>query len=317
MKRIIPLIFIIMPLSILVGCSFSQYQPSSIVTPGRIDEINKQVGLPGIEDWRYDNDRILVYRVGSGEVNANAAMFFWYWKTDTLQKINIPNLIPDHALSAVQNPKSEFIIGYAKDKKIHIFNTETQKDVLITDGTDLDFSPDGLKIALWREGQLIIKDLETQEERVVHTWKPNDEKDRIYISGLRWSPDGKYLIFIKITNHPDITIIDDTVIFIDLSSGSEVTLDHGSFLGAVTWSPDSRLVTYVRKPVTENAELVITNPNLNCIVSNIKIPNQDGTAYWSPDGKVILIEYFGKYYFVNVERVFGRLYDKLSCNNRN
>jgi Tol biopolymer transport system component len=130
---------------------------------------------------------------------------------------------------------------------------------------------------------------------------------------IRWGSSGEFVIFMRSVFKPDGNS-EETIDYFDLSKMKDKIIDQGSFIPSLSLSPDNRLLTYVRKPVVDGAELVVFDLVHNCVAGSKKMPGQDGTASWSPDGSKIIIGYFGSYYFVNVEKIFGKPFTQLNCS---
>jgi Tol biopolymer transport system component len=137
----------------------------------------------------------------------------------------------------------------------------------------------------------------------------------LWITEINWSLDGNKIAYIWEESYLDGNY-EDRIAYINVNNKEETIVESGQRgqLGSfISWSPDSRLLTYVRNPISDQAQLIVSEPSKGCVVRTYPIRNHDGTAVWSPNGEVILVRYFGDLFFLNVEKVFGRPYDQLSC----
>ncbi len=312
MKKIALLLILLLELvSLLAGCIPSSYSPPSIVTPESIDRVEPNHPHLGIFSWRYDN-QMLVFRSICNECGTHAALSIYNWRTDQVTQVPLPGYLPDR-IDPAQGPDPN-IIAYTRDGVIHLFNLANHVDQQIVDGTAPAFSPESSQFAFARGQSVYVYDFNIKQERILFTWNLDSTDERMFVNTLDWSPDGGKIAYPNVIYKKDGGEV-DTVGYLDPIHNTEYQLERGSFIGSATWSPDGRLLTYVRNPVLDQAELVISEPANACVVGTKKIPGVDGTSFWSPDGRVILISYFGDLYFVNVETVFGKSYRELSCGN--
>jgi len=182
------------------------------------------------------------------------------------------------------------------------------------DGDTPSFSPDGSQLAFSRDPNVLIYDFKTGQERPVFSWNLEKTQKRMYVGHLNWSPDGKKLAYTRTIIVGDGQRDIESVGFLDVNDPQDHLVEEVSIGYAATWSPDGRLLTYVRNPISDEAELVIYDTDHSCTVGTKTIPGQDGTSFWSPDGKIILIKYYSDLYFVNVEAIFGKDYRELGCS---
>lgn len=310
MKNIILLILLFFLFTLMLfGCSPIHYKPPSIATPGSIDQVISKENIPEIKEWKHD-DHMLVYRPDCNECRLNAALFSWDWHNDQPTELPLPGT-PTGRLDAVESLNSN-IIAYAVNDTVYLYNLISHSDKKVADGRVSEFSPDGSQLIYYRNLDLYTLDLQLGLEKVFYNWRITKPEESLYLYGFNWSPDGKRIAYIKEIDQPNGER-EVFIAYIDVSKKQEFIVEKGRFIGWVSWSPDSRLLAYIRSPITNRAELIISEPSRDCIVSSFLIPGQDGTSVWSPDGKVILVRYYGDLYFINVEKVFGKPFSQLNC----
>jgi hypothetical protein len=294
---------------ILLGCSPNRYQPPPITTPGSVDLLRSQRHIPVVLEWKYE-DHMLLYRPDCNECRSDLALFSWNWRKDEMTEIQLPGL-PTGRLEVAESSDPNLIV-YAANGKIHLYNLMNYQDEQITDGGSPEFSPKGDQVIFQRNQDLILLDLKTRQEQVMYSWHIKNPNHKLWIYRMNWSSDGNKIAYIWEENYLDGKT-EDRIAYIDVNSKEEKIIESGQFSGWVSWSPDSRLLTYVRNPLSDQAQLIIFEPSEGCVVGIYPVNRQDGTALWSPDGKVILVRYFGDLFFINVEKVFGEPYNQLSC----
>lgn len=308
LKRLIQTV-LVFAFCLLVACT-PRYIPPSITIPGGISKVEVKNHYFGVFSWKYD-EQMLVYNANCNECGTRAALYTFNWKTDTLEKVPLQGYLPDRN-SLAQGPTPDWI-AYTINDAIHRFNLKTHLDEKVVDGDTPSFSPDGSQLAFSRGPNVLIYDFKTGQERPVFLWHLEKTQKRMYVSHLNWNPDGKKLAYTRTIIVGDGQRDIRSVGFLDVNDPQDHLVEEGRIGDVVTWSSDGSLLTYVRNPIFDEAGLVIYDVDHFCTVGTKTIPGQDGTSFWSPDGKVILIKYYSDLYFVNVEAIFGKGYRELGC----
>ncbi len=145
------------------------------------------------------------------------------------------------------------------------------------------WSPDGRKIAWWTdrsgEYELAIYDLATGEEEIITHLGPG------YRYQPYWSPNGKFIIYIDQTMA--IHLI-NTALKTDQVIDRQHFFMHGPLEGfTVSWSPDSRWVTYARDQISRAQQLVIYDTREGVAHPVTSGYYNDGSPGFSPDGKYL------------------------------
>lgn len=310
-KSVLIHIFVVIGLSLFSGCLPTRVDMPSIATPGSIDVLESKHGSLGIFSWRHD-DQMLVFRSSCPECGTYASLWIYNWKTDQLTQVPLPGRLPDQ-IDPAQGPDPN-LIAYTADGVIHVFNLTTQVDEQVVNGETPAFSPDRSKLVFTRDLTVWVYSFDEKQESLLFTWNLDSTDERMWLNSLDWSPDGSKISYVKVIyNKKDGGHI-VSVGYLDPINKTQFLLEEGNFIMPATWSPDGRLLTYVRNPVVDQAELVISDPSNECIVGTEPLPGISD-SFWSPDGKVILVDALRGLVFVNVEKVFGKPYNELSCEN--
>ncbi len=137
-------------------------------------------------------------------------------------------------------------------------------------------SPDGTRLAVSGETDVLILDLTTGEHRLY----PIDEDGPITV--LAWSPDSR---LVACSNDGDLVVLE-----LPLGRVRPVDLDGEECSGAA-FSPDtSRLAV----DLDEGVGLVVFAAD-GSVANLVSLPTEDGeelsgTAAWSPDGRLLAVE---------------------------
>ncbi|MBK7342128.1 MAG: PD40 domain-containing protein [Saprospiraceae bacterium] len=145
------------------------------------------------------------------------------------------------------------------------------------------WSPDGRKVAWWtdRSGnyELAIQELSTGEEKIVTHLGPG------YRYQPYWSPDSKLIVYIDQTMAIHLL---NTLTQEDRIIDRQHFFMHGALEGfTVSWSPDSRWVTYARDQVSRAQQLVIYDTRLNKAHAVTSGYYTDGSPSFDPEGKYL------------------------------
>lgn len=141
--------------------------------------------------------------------------------------------------------------------------------------SDVDVSPDGTQLALARHGNLIIRDLASEQDTQTLSVDNIDPSDGYTILVVVWSPDGSFVIG------------GDGALLVRWNSETWTQEGrheaHGGLYSSITWSPDGEFFTYNSGGsfhifAFDNGELT---PSLT--IDNVEISRPE----WSPDGLYI------------------------------
>lgn len=307
--------------------------PSPISTPGAIYNPLSHVEIPdGLElaDWQFDQQYMLLYRETVwfcdfcfGKMPP-AKISLYDWQADKLIDIKTSNPEEEFGSPPVQGPNGLIaFVTYRPERepgKIVLIDTTNKTIQKIGEGDNLAFSPDGSKIAYWVKGNLNELDLETLEKKRLYlipgfNWYGGDR-----IDDLSWSPDGKKLTFIFLTEKEGGGGgFQKEVIVFDLDAQSfEVITTNRTSLYSPVWSPDSRFIAYIESPLgTNDIKINIMDTAQKCLAGTVNLTVVLlHKLEWSPDGSVLAFSESvnpGSLFFVDIEKVFGAPYDKLTC----
>jgi Tol biopolymer transport system component len=174
--------------------------------------------------------------------------------------------------------------GPALFNGVHIVSLRTGQDRWhLTSGpnpVDLEWSPDGSKLAFASAGSIYVMGAESFWERRVAS-----RSSKLFGSSPSWSPRGTRLVFAERRNHHS------SIYLIDLG-GSHRRLLAGSIASsgatAPAWSPDGSKIAYLSscggiKLITPNGKDVTPGRSH----SPCKTIGLAGSPVWSPDGQKI------------------------------
>lgn len=145
------------------------------------------------------------------------------------------------------------------------------------------WSPDGRYIAYWSdktgEYELMVRDLKDNSEKQISKQGPG------FRYRLFWSPDSKKLIFVDQEMHIKLAnITSNTITEID----QEIQLFQGGLSEfSVSWSSDSKYITYANSHENGNQHIIIFDINKNKKHSITSAFYDDGSPMFSVDNKYI------------------------------
>jgi hypothetical protein len=170
--------------------------------------------------------------------------------------------------------------GTARFNGVHIVSLRTGQDrwqlTSHADPVDLEWSPDGSRLAFGSHGSIYVMDAASFGERLLATGS------RGFDSSPSWSLEGTHLVFAEQRNHHS------AVYLIDLDGSHRRLLASGA--SAPAWSPDGTMIAYRSscggiKLITADGKDVTPGKSH----SPCKTIGVSGTPVWSPDGKKIAI----------------------------
>ncbi|MCF8237382.1 MAG: PDZ domain-containing protein [Saprospiraceae bacterium] len=145
------------------------------------------------------------------------------------------------------------------------------------------WSPDGRKVAWWTdrsgEYELAIFDLAANKEEIITHLGPG------YRYQPYWSPDAKFIIYIDQTMSIHLV---NTLTKTDQVIDRQLFYMHGPLEGfTVSWSADSRWVTYSRDQITRAQQLVIYDTKEGVAHPVTSGYYNDGAPSFGPEGKYL------------------------------
>jgi Tol biopolymer transport system component/DNA-binding winged helix-turn-helix (wHTH) protein len=185
--------------------------------------------------------------------------------------------------------KQLFAMGEEHQGELSIYDRKSEKFVPYLGGISVcyvDFSRDGQWMAWvsYPEGSLWRSRIDGSEKRQL-TWPP------LGVVNPRWSPDGKLIVFVGISQSEKHKTDDSTpgrVYAVSMDGGAPNLLLAGDERpGDPTWSPDGMSIAYVSTPDGVQDELRILNTRT---MKSTKVPGSERlwSPRWSPDGKYLV-----------------------------
>ncbi len=324
-RKGIPLIALAAILAAAACDNGDSYRPLPLETPGVIYRPSPGLELPHpAVGWQYQVSHMILYSQGSWEwIGTDPAVALYDWCNDEVEALSIPDLSSPHMYSFAQSPY-ENLIAYSGPDDIFLFDLSAGEVQKWTRGVDPTFSPDGTRIAFWRDGQLIAKSVGALEEAMLFEIKQKFAQGVTsyeYAWYAAWSPAGTAIAFrLGFDERQDGSTheVSDKLVVLDLTSRELTTIDsfdRNQFSPLPSWSPDGRLLLYIKQPLFGGlTKLLIADWQNECEVRRLWLHDVDH-AFWSPAGDVIAVTNGGgRYlYFIDVVKAFGSSYDGLGC----
>lgn len=131
---------------------------------------------------------------------------------------------------------------------------------------------------------IVVMEDDGTEIKTIHTGE-----SRQYLNGVRWSPDGKQIVFYRFRKPGDWQWVQIVAINSDGTNERILTQTQGASDRSPVFSPDGKSVLFVRS-MRVNDELERGVCILNLESGNIKKITDFGVNFpdWSPDGKQIV-----------------------------
>jgi dipeptidyl aminopeptidase/acylaminoacyl peptidase len=162
--------------------------------------------------------------------------------------------------------------GYLQHRQTHlyIFDVDTKKLDTLTKGNKNEsspaWSPDGNKIAFVSNRSaepdrnenndiFVVDAVPNANAKQLTTWKGND-------SNPKWSPDGKYISYLRSTADADFIMYDQTILAlmdVDGSNNKLLTLSLDRPVADQVWSKDSKHIAFL---VTDDRQRYVSEINL-------------------------------------------------------
>ena len=219
----------------------------------------------------------------------------WWKKAESSQPYPLtfgPMSIGTPAIS--NDGKQLYAVAKESHGELSIYDNKSGKFVPYLGGISacyVDFSRDGQWIAYvsYPEGTLWRSRIDGSERRQL-TVPP------LAVIKPRWSPDGKLIVFMDLSNGDRRQMTDDspTRIYVISADGGGPELLLAGHLYDPTWSPDGKSIAYDYSPVSQGlsgSEIRILNLQTQ---SSTTVPGSldKWSPRWSPDGKYLVSNFF-------------------------
>lgn len=274
--------------------------------------------------WMYDpstksNSQITSYTeydihspsIGPSDIiyEAGGEMYLMDIATKQIKKVDINAVGDFRALKAVKKKVSSNIFNYNLSPSGNRVVMEARGDIFSLPKKDgfvenltrtsgsaeryPSWSPDGKSLAYFtdKNGEYNLAIYSNKEERIISNLGAG------FRYNIYWSPDSKHVVFIDQSM---------TIYTMDVATGTAVKIDQaidlyeGGLRGfSVSWSPDSRYISYCRTIDSGNGAVFIYDRQL-------KKNHQVTTGFYSDNQAVFDPE--GKYLYVSTNRDFNPVY---------
>ena len=170
-----------------------------------------------------ENDPTLItYALDSGNVENFQIPNFSGWQTPAL------------------NPRGD-LIAFRKffGGELVVFDLVQREDVLSTNGTNPAFLPDGKRLSVWRDSELILIDLETKIEEIIFRISGDLWPEELaFPYATEWSPTDEVVAFVYVSSDTEVA----KVVLLDLRTEEArpiINLPDETY--NLSWSPDGRI----------------------------------------------------------------------------
>lgn len=189
------------------------------------------------------------------------------------------SLLLPNSVHASGSKQIFFSGGSLHNTAIYKMSEETTKMEKVVDGSYVDVSPDGSKLAFIKEDSLYISNADgTNQIQLTNSQFP------VYDASPRWSPNGKKIVFSR-SDGNIYTIQVDNKKVTNLTNTEEPI-----FNSEPDWSPDgSKIIFHSNR--TERSHLYVMNANGSNVKQLTGLSNNESSEYsahFSPDGKKIV-----------------------------
>jgi Tol biopolymer transport system component len=172
------------------------------------------------------------------------------------------------------SPDGRRIAVSQQESTVYLVNADgSGKRLLLRNAYGLAWSPDGLRVAFYENGDLHVMSPDGGEGWAV-------TPDVTIEGGIAWAPDGTEIAFVGSRDgNQDIYVVNA-----DGSDERRLTDDAAS-AGEPAWSPDGRTIVFVSGSGGSRHDIHLMNAD----GSGKRLLTQDGLApSWSPDGRKIV-----------------------------
>jgi Tol biopolymer transport system component len=204
------------------------------------DDTRKFIGIPGYAivcspEISPDAKWIAVDGWKSGQSNVAAHVFTVHVETKEVRDLGIgciPNWSADGRRIALSR--------YGRGVFLRDFEGSPAREELIDpQGWAIQFSPNGLKTAYVKQGNLVVHDVRTNKKKVVF---PEQQSPYIYIEhNFTWSPDSTRLVF---KGHRNNGVLDIGIVAADGEPNLKVRCDGRDIQSDFSWLSDGKQLMF-------------------------------------------------------------------------